>query len=278
MSLRNWAKTIPAEFRRLDEHVSTADEYANVRDMHVARENHNYLLAAGLRRNLMSRFLNTRSASASDSAVIASRLDGESARVAHMVFSVPLAILPGVQNIKVVVSGTLDPAGLSFHLYPVLSPLFSQREINPNLKIDVLTESSVSVPVPYTESHRYSGFQIMLLSLYASGEAGSNIVSAGTIAGVSNNRLDITHTAYTGNDPRGGILYFDDTSIEPRVIVREYQYNATQGYIYADRGWPVPPTTANTWYYDAVSHFEIKSVSVYEEVSTDFHESHGSIV
>ena len=49
MSTRIHERTIPSAFIRLDATMSDADAYYNVRDAQVARENHNKLMARGLR-------------------------------------------------------------------------------------------------------------------------------------------------------------------------------------------------------------------------------------
>lgn len=119
MGTRLPSNDIPSSFIRLDSRVTDPDAYINIRDLQVARLNHNKLIARGIKRHLCTmaahRGFNTEYPLTFDQYLYS--VKPGTREYGTQCFSVPLMLSSSTKEIEVVIRGSTRHASLPSKLY-----------------------------------------------------------------------------------------------------------------------------------------------------------------
>lgn len=290
-------RTIPTNFIKLDTNISAADQYANVRDIQVAKENHNILIARGLHKNVCYGDLTPSAAVRSATTAYGypwfanSTIGHNSKRHLACMVDCLVYLEPNVQTCTFTVNATAIPeqegtSGGDLYLYPVLSQNFLRREIMMTNKITIPAGSAeaqytCTVPVPDADLSDGRGFKRFFFNVYAAATLGDEVVASQSTDAVGpNNEYIQTTTAKAGSPLAalyGGVIYFDDATIGQRTIIQIVQSGLTV-YLYVDRPWDVnPPTAADNHSVTVAGAALVGSFNLFEDTITDFGSSGGVI-
>ena len=280
MKLSRW--TIPTAFQVLDSVVTAADSFVDCRTLKVREQNHNVLLAKGVRKLIMTQAFAPLDVKA---------YEWGNDRDPPLAFEIPVLVNQGCQFLTVNVrccktdlaSGTPGTPKLLFVLHPV------GRKLQPDtygVSFSVTTaytatEASLGdytndIPVPMTgptESWR-AGRRVFMLACFCKSALVTD--ASGTAAGAITD-VGSDHVKFAGEGAAavGRVLHFSDLSLEPRQITR---YDAGSGHYTVH-----PPLlqaaisgtdTATT--RDVVG-VRIHNISIYEKTVTDLTAVHGKV-
>lgn len=274
--------TIPASFKRFDTHVTDADQFFNVRDAQVARENLNVLVA---RRNrhplLVHRFRRT-----------GYTVDGQ-----YLYGYGPIGYLTGSALAYVLgpfrvrapsyckalilrLRGNVDNAGGDALVYP-----FIKNASMPSADYEIIVtgtaeaEYEIEIPLPSSYSGMAEWRDLMLAftcEAYGADEKGAHIVVAAagqvSIGQGFFGYVDGTSSIAGGV---GSLLYFVSpaATINPQKIVTKETITvdgSTYYRAYVGNPWNVLPQAGDTFNTRALAAFEPVTLTVLPKAITDF--------
>lgn len=278
MSTRILPYTIPSSFTRLDATITAADAYANVRDMQIARRNHNILLAQRIRQPIFAQTFGQadydtatvgKDALEFDSLVNPTRAGGD------LLMLMPIYVPPWTKYLTLTIEAAVrDSTEGNFELYPHVDSYQGIREIDPAVVITVnnnsKTEFTVQVPVPEFVAQTGAG----VFMLYGVGQifvAATKVAAAITDAGAT------FITSAFGASYEGYAMIFSDTEIEPRIITYMRDLGATQR-AYTNPPFnkiPIPNTTTVAVF--RVNSLKLYNACLYATAITDFSGTDGTL-
>lgn len=285
---RQTTKTIPTKFVKLDTNVTDADEYVNVRDLQVARENHNILIARGLRRTILA---STRVGVGNARWIIrGGNIGDERLGAQRQIFSAEVIIGQHVQSVTMVLDGVVSGTGLDIKFTGVIDRPFSIRNADAGVTATASQGGSAkttiaNIPVPhFSPIVRLGGDQVSILSLYMQPEIGSNAASGLTINAVGSNgeSVDVDTVSLSGQT-EGQVMHFNTTTIPPRICSRRIDSGGTpplpvgESRLFVEKPFAPAPTTSNTLSLDTVATYTPLAVTAYEDHITTFDASRAGI-
>jgi hypothetical protein len=278
---RQTNKTIPSDFVKLDTNVTDPDEFVNVRDLQVARANHNILLARGMRRTLMA----TRGQTGTRWIVRGGNIGDDRLGAQRPIFEFDVLIDEVVQSVTCVIEGEVDRSGtgLQCRFTGILDRPFGLRLLDSGIQATA-TEGGATkitlagIPAPFG-GNRFGGKQLARFSLYMQPEIGSNLASGIAITSVANNggRINFPDASTPAGITEGRAVHFSNTAIPPRVISSESVSGPTRSIFFEKPFAPQPIAGTDTMSIDEVAIFQMDSVTLYEDHLTAFDASRAGI-
>lgn len=278
---RQTTKPIPASFQKLDTNVTAADEYVNVRDLQVARKNHNILIARGLRRTLYARsFAETTATSSSTLWIVREgNLGDERIGSRKPILETTALIDSAVASVTCVVHGVVLGTGLDIKFTCVVDRPFGMRELSSSGSVTMSqggsSKGSITAPVPYISEDRRNGIPLFRIALFMEPEIGANL-SSGTALGAvgsSGQSVTVATASLPAGTTEGRALHFagtGGTDIPARVCSRRADSGANSELFVSKPFGPLPVAGTNTLSIDEVATFQALSVTIYEDHLTAF--------
>ena len=279
---RQTNKPIPASFIKLDTNVTDPDEYVNVRDLQVARANHNILMARGLRRTLHA----SRGQTSTNWIVRGGNIGDERLGAQRPIVEFDILVDDIVQSVTCVIEGEVarSGTGLDCKFTGVLDRPFGLRAIDSGVS-STATEGGATkitiagIPVPFGGA-KFGGKQLLRFSLYMQPEIGSNLTTGLTLDGVANNgaRIEVLDASLPSGEIEGRALYFSDSSIPARIISRK-STSGGQAFLFVEKPFaPIPDIIGgDTVEIDEVAIFAPESLTLYEDHITTFDASRAGL-
>ncbi len=265
--------SIPSSFVRLDDRVTSADQYANAHDLKTLRENHNILFARRARQPI-AHFL-SRSPAGSNGTTIysmrpASRLKGD------VILSAPVNVPVGTREIMFSTYARCDSAAShpDVDIYPVIDGPNETMEPTAAYKISLPaatlpTNYTVTFPVPPSVTKTGIGN----FYLYMQGALWGADINSGLAM------TDITLDSFmcaTNITPWSLGCYFSNLAIEARRIVAQTAIGASYRYQLDGKFnvRPIPGTT--TVSTKRMTGVRLLSAALYARAVTSFNTFKGS--
>lgn len=287
---------IPTKFQKLDTNVNSDDSFANTRDLNILRNNHNILIAEGIKKNILTQAFQSPFKTYSTQSIATNQ----------PIFEIPLLVSQYTQYLTVKVRvcrgyiGTGDNVGtaVSPYLYFVAHKTGQRREYDKGLSLEITTDytetesdlgnfsGDIPIPMQPINENYYGGLQSYILGMYAKCQV---ITDAGykgggkvldDITGIGQDWFEVPNNGMYGDWCLNYMAFFDDLTISPRQIVRfdEVVAGTTDRY-YVDPPFDRLPQIDTEPGVTAliVQGANIYSINIYEKVVTDFGEVHGEI-
>jgi hypothetical protein len=273
-------KSIPASFVKLDSTVTQDDEYVNVRDLQVARGNHNILLAEGSRRMVWSQsFYDGLGSTDVVFYGLTSGAGVEDQRANSPIIAGMVFLSPYVQTLECYLRASGN--GTNVTIYVALDRLRNLRDLSlaGSTTYSGATTATFDIPVPNNLPHNRHKMRVAFMNIYVVPETGSTIVSAKTIVAVTsdNSRIEV-NDADLSTVTIGDALYFDsDTTIPARIIIALEAANVNTTYLRVDKPFGPAPTTSDTWAAKVRGDSNMVDMAIYEKEVTDFDGSNGGL-
>lgn len=280
--MRQTKYEIPDTYVKLDSDVSAADRFVNVRDTQIVRRNHNIICARSVcRENIWSWNVQRGALWADGTADFFSHdLPGViNTKVVEPIVRAKVLIGPFTKEVFLYATGYAGPededTSASIKLYATLSPPGAPREISEAYSSpEMFNEShsdfeslSITIDVPPSPI-REGAYREYELALYVQAiDYGSAIDSAVAITAATEDTVSVA-TAGLGAY-NGSAIYFNDSSIQPRVIAERTDGGGTS-VLRVRKPWlEKAPSTANTLNSIAVATLVCRSLSLYENPPLD---------
>lgn len=189
MATRLSKNTIPSSYIRLDDHVTAADSFINARDLQVARNNQNKLIARSTKRQLLNTFNTGYFVYSCRSG---NRTNGD------VMFSVPLMLSATTREINVVMGAYKILSDVTLKL--VVDMTGQQGEYDVTTQSVTVTTTATNPATKYTATLPVPGViregVICMLTCYIQGysSGGNNLGGAKSISGFGDQWVDIVTT------------------------------------------------------------------------------------
>jgi hypothetical protein len=226
-------RTVPSEFIRLDATATAADEFANVRDLQVIRDNHNMIMGRQLRRHIATDHLGR---------VEIRNGYALNRRQSKPIYYLPLnGLPPGRKSISVKLEARAVDAEVDVKVYAIVdsSDMRMPDEMSGAAAVTVSGTSYVyytfsNVSIPENRTHGAGGGVYLYLYMEG-GVTGADIMASNpTITQVGSNGTRVTFTNGVNVQP-GQVLWCpSDLSIGQRMIIGR-QTNGTVQTVWVDR-------------------------------------------
>jgi len=272
MATRINRAVIPSSFNRLDSQVSDPDSYINTRDQQVLRENHNVLIARGIKRQLM----NIVSANASGhgtwwrmwSIRTPTRDSGD------ILLFAPLGLSMQTKKLSIVVRAASGSASNDINLVAFLdTPGASGQFATVGGPVTGTAMAKYTVEVPVPRQAQLAGR--CTLNLYMEGKMfGSDLLGAScAIDAVGPDYIDVdTTAAATTALVQEGVYVDSDLAIAPRRVTLVQSLPGAWKYrLHIDGPWEqLPIAGTDTIEQREAALLQVESVTIYEQSVTDF--------
>lgn len=281
---RRISKSASGSFILFDATVTDNYRYMNVRDMQVARKNHNLLLARGNKRTVLSMLADQTTFPIPWGSK--HMVGDESAKNTTTVFSAPVLATQHTRQLEFWFEGDLKSAkptvGTDIDFRFIVTHPFSGKSTNKTTTVTTAspTVDGVVVPVPYSEAGLFHGHNLFYVALQINPEVGSDVEAGVGITSVDNSRKEIVATKLAGANQWevGTVVYFDDSTIEPRNVTRVDQGGGADDTLTLDRPFASNiPTAANTITAVEAASYWADSFAILETRLSDFNTEHGAI-
>lgn len=260
---------IPSAFLRLDDRITSDDQYLNVRDQKIIRDNSNVLLGRRCKRQLAAQSFQSETVSTLsnplDSAQPADRQHGD------VMMSVPLKLSRGTKELSFVFDSARDAEGVNVVLYGALDAPQEHTELQTGASVTVSATSrtkytmTLVVPPLAWESNIVNFYLYMEGGFYGSDRQAAAL----SISDAGSNWFKTTTSMAAGATPVivGDVMYVpNDLSIHPRKITR--LLSNTHAII--NRPFNRIPTTTNTMNARPSRAVQIWSWAIYENAVYDY--------
>lgn len=281
--MRRISREAPTTFTRLDDAVTSADRFLNVRDLQLARQNHNFLLAYGVRQGLVWQMdAQAGVANGSTTYINPDFIGVDNARSATPFLRGRVLLGPMARYCVCVLQAAISKAGETGNVYAVLSPPRSQRDLLAGDSVSI-TDSTIGlqiinqIPVPSYAPNKLGKVELEL-ALYYTPETYSAIQdSAVAITAATATTIAVATAGVSASTTVGDVMYFDDATIEPRVISARNDSGGTTTFTVRKPWFSTIPTTANTLNTRHSPALLLNSVQLYESVIADFDDTYGAL-
>lgn len=277
---RQLTRSIPDYFVRLDDAVTSADRFLNVRDLQRARLNHNILLARGIHHSLVwqmdcqggtydnyTEYLNPFATGIDETRSVQPFLRGR------------VLLSPHVRKCACLLRASTSRAQQGT-VYAVISLPRHERGIDAGDSVSISSAtvgsySMAAIPVPLQRLSKYSKMEVDIALYYTADEYSAVQDSAVVITATTGKSVSCATAGLLAN--KGDIMYFDDTTIEPRVIEDRSDSGGTSTLTARKAWFTNGPTTGNTLDTRYQSTLRLRNVTLYEQPVTDFDATVGAL-
>jgi hypothetical protein len=281
MATRILSHAVPSEFIRLDDTISDPDEFLNVRDLQVARENHNILIARGIKRHLFTYVNPITIATPADktfhSARPASRETGD------VLMFMPFRVSSQTKELVVVLQAARSSASADCDVYYAVDGGGSTGVIDTGDAFSITSTAGTGAKVSKTISlpARVANSNHCVLYLYLQGlmfgadQYGGNA----TILDVGPDWVDVDLTPGGGGTTAtvNNAIYVNTVATpkqDPRLItgIETINAGADQYRLHLDAPWSsLPVPGVDTLEEQQTIGVNLMTVSVYENSLSNFH-------
>ena len=272
-------RELPSAFVKLDTAVTDANTFLNVAVEQKRRLNHNILLARSMKRTAWQ--WEGRGASPTgDTRTFNPYVPGVvDVRSVPPIVSQRIFISQQTQRC-VFYAACADPQSTSdYKLYPVISQVRAPRNINTAEVIDASLDASggpytpaftyVTVPRPNTRQYGMVEYDFAVYAVLEDSTSGATD-SALAISRATSTEIDVTTASINAATGAGDFMYFNDATIEARVILRRTDSGGTTTLETLVPWRSNAPTTSNTFYSRLAGEFAVHDMALIEAPVTDY--------
>jgi hypothetical protein len=266
--------TIPASYQLLDDRVTDADQFANVRDLQKARENYNILLARRVHYPIATIATMDDASDGSPMALTESGVVTLSVASDTNQFSLPIYLPPFTKHVTVWMNAASSDASGDVNVYPSIGSERFTPFANSNTSVTVTgtsyAEYEVDVPI-----RSVGDFARAILTVFFSPDWTGSDLEGGAISIADSGADWVLGTSVSSG---GSTVYFNGTgSPLPRQILSETALTiggTNYWKIIATEPWDQRPI-AGTHTYNTrnVPALNLKSFCAYPKAVSDFYES-----
>ena len=270
MATRIVDHTIPDEFIRLDSRITFADAFVNVRDMQVARSNHNILVARGVKRHLVTYIGAPGNSTYFYSCSPASRDVGD------VLMNFTLRLTPQTRELVVVMTGRRRSVDADCKIYYGLDGAGESGEIDTTNFMDV---TSVVAGTRYTMTMNVKEAAARIgqcsVNFYLDGTTyGNDLMGASCgITDAGSDWVDVDTNIAGISVPTGSAIYLDNSpgKQEPLLVTGGLTTGALTSKLFLDRPFTVTPhPLVDTFEARAAAGVQIDSLTIYEAGNSSF--------
>jgi len=281
--VRRISREAPTTFTRLDDAVTSADRFLNVRDLQIARQNYNFLLAYGVRQGLVWQMDAQAGVENGSTTYINPDFIGvDNARSATPFLRGRVLLGPMARYCICILQAGISKSGEAGNVYAVLSAPRSQRDLLAGdsvgiTNVTILPKTIRQIPVPSYAPNKFGKVELEV-ALYYTPETYSAIQdSAVAITAATATTISVATAGVSASTTVGDVMYFDDATIEPRVISARDDAGGTTTFTVRKPWFATQPSTANTLNTRHCSALLLNSVTLYEAGIADFDDTYGAL-
>lgn len=281
--MRRLARDIPSSFIRLDSAVTSQDRFLNVRDMQVARQNHNKLVSLTSVRQAFTAQMTFGSSSSYTIAFNPFYVGGSRGQMSPPLIRSRILLSPYLKYVRVNATVSGSKVNSNVNLYPVLSRPGVQRPVAADETLAVnggaVGYSNIKTTVP-GNGIQVGGWEEYEFALFVNPTSIGNVISGPlAIASVGTGYISVATASLAGTEAVGDLMYFDNAAgttpyVRPRIVCSTVVVGANTWFLTL---WPWPsnaPTAGTTRvYFKECSALQIWDLCVNEEPPTSFDET-----
>jgi len=259
----------------LDTRVTDPDQFLNVRDEKVKRDNHNILLAKRCKHMLFSLAMGTDS---SDYLIAYSGrpvIQEAGMKFGSVLLTAQPMLSPYVNEVTVDIRAALENG--SYGDAKIYGQITGRATVitTGGTSITSASDANYSMTIPVPAGANFPDREMATLQLLFETPANTTATKGNiTIVGAGSNWIEYTggssivnHIIMIERNGTGAIFYND-----PRRVVREeLLYDGSHDRAWVDRPWSQVPDTGDQVFFYPLQGLKVDTVTAYEEVRTDLH-------